>query len=124
MVINNRKYFAFSLYTQDKDNVTSYCGHTFFGWSHETGVNPGDWSCYIGAKVDDNGAKAKTSKSLIESTLHEVKLYKTNYNFIDEINKKQNSWQAAAYEFLEGMKISDLIKMVKFNFNLIFNYCE
>ena len=54
MVINNRKYFAFSLYTQDGDNVTSYCMHTFWGWAHETGVNPGDWSCYIGARLDAN----------------------------------------------------------------------
>lgn len=41
VVINNRKYFAFSLYKQSGDNVTSYCDHTFYGWSHEMGVNPG-----------------------------------------------------------------------------------
>lgn len=54
VVINNRKYFAFSLYKQSGDNVTSYCHHTFWGWSHETGVNPGDWSCYIGTRADED----------------------------------------------------------------------
>jgi len=33
--------------------------HTFWGWAHETGVNPSDWSCYIGAKLDSNNEKPK-----------------------------------------------------------------
>lgn len=54
VVVNNRKYFAFSYYTEKGKNVTSYCQHTFWGWAHETGVNPADWSCYIGARLDEN----------------------------------------------------------------------
>lgn len=53
VVINNRKYFAFFYYTQDNQNVTSYCFHTFWGWAHETGVNPNDWSCVIATRADD-----------------------------------------------------------------------
>jgi hypothetical protein len=33
--------------------------HTFWGWAHETGVNPSDWSCYIGAKLDAKNEKPK-----------------------------------------------------------------
>ena len=32
VVVNNRKYFAFSYYTQSGSNVTSYCDKTFWGW--------------------------------------------------------------------------------------------
>ena len=38
-------------------------------------------------------------------------MYKTNIDFIEEINLKQNSWKATSYEFLNNMKISELIKM-------------
>jgi cathepsin C len=60
VVINNRKYFAFSLYKQSGENVTSYCDHTFWGWSHEIGVNPADWSCYIGTRADEDALKPKS----------------------------------------------------------------
>ena len=34
--------------------------HTFWGWAHETGVNPGDWSCYVGAKLNAANESSKT----------------------------------------------------------------
>lgn len=43
IVLNGRKYFAFSYYEQNGDNVTSYCHKTFPGWSHDVGVNPVNW---------------------------------------------------------------------------------
>lgn len=45
------------MYKQDGDNVTSFCDKTFPGWSHETGVNPSDWACYIATKFDDKSRK-------------------------------------------------------------------
>jgi cathepsin C len=117
VTINNRKYFAFSLYSQDGDNVTSYCMHTSWGWAHETGVNPRDWSCYVGAKLNTkseekpkyhkiNKYKHKKLESLLEN-----RMYKTNFDFIEEINSKQSSWKATSYDFLNDMKMSDLIKL-------------
>ena len=43
IVLNGRKYFGFSYYEQNGDNVTSYCHKTFTGWSHDEGVNPINW---------------------------------------------------------------------------------
>ena len=43
--------------------------------------------------------------------MYENKLYKTNPIFIDEINRKQSGWRAKAYDFLNSMTISDLVKM-------------
>jgi hypothetical protein len=32
-------------------------------------------------------------------------------DFVNEINAKQSSWKARHYEFLENMKITDLVRM-------------
>ena len=48
VVLNGRKYFAFSLYKQDNKTVTSLCHSTFPGWSHDLQGN--DWACYYGTK--------------------------------------------------------------------------
>lgn len=113
VVINNRKYFAFSYYKQDGDNVTSICSHTFWGWAHETGVNPADWSCYIGAKIEDRPPKVsvQNDKTKLLNKMFEKVLYSTNFDHIDQINSVQSSWKAGHYEFMNKMTISDLIKM-------------
>ncbi len=81
VVINNRKYFAFSFYEQNGTNVTSYCGHTSWGWAHETGVNPSDWSCTIGARTDSQKMLKKVNKlSLTEN-------FRNMYCFIDFFQK-------------------------------------
>lgn len=48
VVIDDRKYFAFSLYKQVGENVTSYCDQTSNGWSHDTSDR--NWACYAGQK--------------------------------------------------------------------------
>ena len=64
VVINHRKYFAFSYFVQDGSNVTSYCDKTFSNSSHSTGVNPDNWSCYYGVKQqqDDSSLSKKFHK--------------------------------------------------------------
>jgi len=114
VVINNRKYFAFFYYTQNGDNVTSYCFHTFWGWAHGTGVNPSDWSCHIATRADNqNVTKSYSLKRInkLQSQLFEEKLYEKNLEYIDQINRVQSSWKATHYDFMSKMKISDLIKM-------------
>ena len=49
VVIDNKKYFAFSYYTRDGMVVTSYCDSTFHGWSHD--IHGYNWACYYGTKV-------------------------------------------------------------------------
>ena len=43
--------------------------------------------------------------------MFENRMYKTNFEHIEEINSKQKRWKATSYDFLNTMKISDLIKM-------------
>ena len=46
VVINNKKYFAFSKYTE---SGTSVCDETMPGWVHN--VVGTDWACYVGQKT-------------------------------------------------------------------------
>ena len=50
VVINDKKYFAFSAYKQSGSVVTSLCDQTLNGWSHDVAkYKPGNWACYMGA---------------------------------------------------------------------------
>ena len=37
------------------------------GLAHETGVNPGDWSCYLGAKLNATKPKMTQNSKLLKS---------------------------------------------------------
>jgi hypothetical protein len=43
--------------------------------------------------------------------MFENRMFKTNFDHIEEINSKQKVWKATSYDFLNEMKISDLIRM-------------
>lgn len=36
--------------------------------------------------------------------------FRTNYDFIDQINKKQSLWKATAYRDMEAMTLEDLVR--------------
>ena len=44
-------------------------------------------------------------------SFYKRKIYSTNYEFINAINSKQESWTAKHYDFLNGKTIYDLIRM-------------
>ncbi|XP_006820705.1 dipeptidyl peptidase 1-like [Saccoglossus kowalevskii] len=50
VVLNNRKYFAFSKYVKSGENYTSVCSETLPGWSHN--IDGNDWACYYGKKIN------------------------------------------------------------------------
>ncbi|GFY38193.1 dipeptidyl peptidase 1 [Trichonephila inaurata madagascariensis] len=54
VVINYRKYFAFSLYKNSGGNVTSFCDSTLPGWSHD--VLGKNWACYNAHKINPSVA--------------------------------------------------------------------
>ena len=55
LVINGRKYFAFSTYKKVDKTVTSLCDRTFNGWAHDeikdSKFPPTNWGCYYGKLV-------------------------------------------------------------------------
>ncbi|XP_054719292.1 LOW QUALITY PROTEIN: dipeptidyl peptidase 1-like [Uloborus diversus] len=109
VVINYRKYFAFSLYEQDPDGKASArCDRTLPGWSHD--VLGKNWACYIGRKV-----RGKTLPKVYErnelydySTLRST-FYHSNA-YVDFINRVQKSWRAKVYPELDNMSPTDLLR--------------
>jgi hypothetical protein len=52
--------------------VTSYCHKTFANASHNTGVNPDNWSCFYGLKQDSLGEAKKFHQQLLTSQSYEL----------------------------------------------------
>ncbi len=104
VVINNKKYFAFSYYTVENKVVTSYCGKTFNGWSHD--IHGNNWACYNGKKNSDTLSNQKRT-SMLENP-HMNHMYTPNTKFIASINNKTNLWKAVHYPWYESMTLKEL----------------
>lgn len=107
VVVAGRKYFAFSMFSEEKKKVVSYCHRTSNGWSHDLQVN--NWACYYGVKANTSQAM----KSSRESTLQERDLnrkYVKNLNFINKINSETDLWEASHYPELEEMSLRDRLR--------------
>ncbi|MPC14725.1 Dipeptidyl peptidase 1 [Portunus trituberculatus] len=93
--INQRSYFAFSYYETGENSVTSYCGHTFNGWSRDKTVR--NWSCFNATKTTE--VPPRTTKQLTHMDL--VQLYRNDPALVQKINQVQGSWRAKVYPELE-----------------------
>ena len=103
VVINQRKYFAFSNYTTiNKTTAVSHCSSTLNGWSHK--VDGTDWACYYGVKAE-SGSPSYIRDSDDELDLEKV--YVKNLDFVKEINSHTNLWTAVHYPEMEGMTLGE-----------------
>jgi len=105
VVIHGRKFFAFSKYVGTGANVTSYCGETLPGWSHD--VLGHDWACYYGTKdtpVAPKQASLKTPLKALEQYIQDGAL-------IQNINNMQSDWKAAHYHQFTGLSTEDIVRM-------------
>lgn len=92
--------------------MTSFCKHTFANSSHDIGVDPKNWSCFAGSKDDEPDYPTPSEKTTsINKKLGLNLLYRSNLDLIERINRKQKSWQATHYNFMEKMTIKEIIRM-------------
>ena len=105
VVVGDRKYFAFSNYTDVNKTVTSYCQSTLNGWSHDLWGH--NWACYFGEKKA-SGHIGKESHPLQE--IDYSRKYVENKAYIDEINSKQNMWYATHYPELTEMTLAERLR--------------
>lgn len=104
VVLDGRKYFAFSKYTQlDNHTVQSECHTTFNGWSHD--LNGNDWACYFGVKDSASITKLSGVKAFKRDDMN--RKYVKNPDFIKEINQKTGLWTAVHYPEMETMTYSE-----------------
>ncbi|KAH7639818.1 dipeptidyl peptidase 1 [Dermatophagoides farinae] len=121
VIINYRKYFAFSAYERKSNSkVISYCHKTIPGWSHDLLGN--NWACYIGHKVNDwnssplqkIGSEQFPIKEHIEQPLYLKNIdlsHALSQKHVDHINSKQKSWKATVYPEMQSKTVEHLIKM-------------
>lgn len=121
VVINLRRYFAFSLYKQKGKEVTSYCNATLPGWSHDLlGHN---WACIKGRKVDNFSVlpvdlhqtfigEGKTHQRP-EGHLFEAVDMSTylSESYVQQLNSRQSQWRAKVYPQLQRRTTEELIRM-------------
>ena len=65
VVIDGRKYFAYSKYTGSGSEAISYCDQTMPGWSHD--VLGHDWACFFGHKVQKVAPKLTIPSGYLEN---------------------------------------------------------
>ncbi|XP_057379831.1 dipeptidyl peptidase 1-like [Daphnia carinata] len=105
ITVNQRIYFAFSSYAQNGSEVLSFCDKTLAGWSHDTMTH--NWACFQGKHMAQRAPKIHSQSF----TKNLNGIYVSNTEMINSINKKQNSWTAKAYSWMEGMSHENLLKM-------------
>ncbi|XP_038054481.1 dipeptidyl peptidase 1-like isoform X1 [Patiria miniata] len=103
VVLNNKKYFAFSKYVKEGEKYKSMCDETLPGWSHN--VVGTDWACYVGTK--NQTRNRPRSETLVDPM---KQLYKTDYELINNINSAQNSWTAGVYPEYEKMTVEEMLR--------------
>ena len=104
VVINKRKYFAFSAYeVVNQTTVVSYCNTTLNGWSHN--IDESDWACYYGVKQPSVPPKVSSTLKIDLD-----KKYVKNMDFVNKINSHQKLWTATHYPEMEGMKLGDRLR--------------
>lgn len=105
VVVNQRKYFAFSNFTTNKTTTVNHCSSTLNGWSHK--VDGTDWACYYGVK-ESNEAPPKIIYSSDKLDLDRV--YVKNLDFVEEINSHTDLWTAVHYPEMEGMTLGGRLR--------------
>lgn len=103
IVINYRKYFAFSYYEEDKEgNFTSSCDRILPGWSHDVLGN--NWACYTGHKRESSNYTESGHKGAYRSRAIPFE------RLVHQINRVQRSWKATVYPDLLNLSMDALIK--------------
>ncbi|GLH14385.1 Cathepsin L-like proteinase [Gryllus bimaculatus] len=109
VTVNERTYFAWSYYIKDGPNVTSFCDKTSAGWSHDVTLR--HWACFYGRK--QRPMPLKVHRDPFHSLLLESSgpTHQDFSNLVDEINRKQNKWEAAVHEPFLTKTHAELLKI-------------
>ncbi|XP_022104025.1 dipeptidyl peptidase 1-like isoform X2 [Acanthaster planci] len=103
VVLNKKKYFAFSKYVKEGKKYKSICDETLPGWSHN--VVGTDWACYVGTKNQTKN-RPPPEKPVDASK----QLYKIDRDLINKINAAQSSWKAGVYPEYEKMTVEEMVR--------------
>ncbi|CDW52255.1 CathepsinC exc and Peptidase C1 domain containing protein [Trichuris trichiura] len=124
--VNNRKYFAFTEWTERSGHhAISICDKTRPGWAHDKYSR--DWSCFAGQKIQRSHklrSKRQYKQPVTEATTAESSFNRVNYQhpfyaeyryindlrFIEKINEVQSNWKATAYPQFEHLSRLEIVR--------------
>lgn len=108
VVLQGYKWFGFFKYSDDGQEVISYCDQTLPGWVHDVLGN--NWACFVGKKV--KALPPRKEKKHVNNPIYSSKSlqrsYKHNADYINAINAVQSSWKAQAYAEHEAYSLLEL----------------
>ncbi|PSN58037.1 Dipeptidyl peptidase 1 [Blattella germanica] len=110
ITINQRNFFAFSYFTKNGANVTSYCGNTFPSWSHDVTLR--HWACFYARKQTTVSEKVHRDPFFNITRASDVLTRDTFIQFVDRINNHtQTSWTARIYDTFVGKTHEEMLKL-------------
>ena len=105
VVVNNRKYFAFSKYTRREASI---CNETSNGWSHD--VDESNWACYVGVQTRSNTRATGTKPEADVSRDYDLSSrLVVSEKYIQEINAAQSSWKATVYPEFQNLTVEEMM---------------
>eukprot|EP00054_Salpingoeca_dolichothecata_P027703 m.204413 g.204413 ORF g.204413 m.204413 type:complete len:456 (-) comp26027_c1_seq2:45-1412(-) len=105
VVVNNKKYFAFSNYTTVGKVTTSHCESTLPGWFHD--ADGKNWGCFVGNQLSHE-TTATTQKA--PASPQPAGMWRSDPELVNHINK-HHSWQAKDYHFLQELPLATVKKI-------------
>lgn len=105
VVINFRRYFAFSNYSQSE----SFCSGTKAGWAHD--ILGHNWACFEGHRDESvQQAKALQAEPLRREVGDAVDPFNSE-EFVALLNKAQSSWTAKVHEPFRGKTLNEMMSI-------------
>lgn len=109
ITINQRTFFAYSYFTKEAENVTSFCDRTFPSWSHDVTLR--HWACFHGRKHSPVLPKMHRDPFHNMPRGEEVLPWESMQQLVDSINGAQTSWRAEVYEPFVGKTRSEMLRI-------------
>lgn len=113
VIVNGRKFFAFSNFTTlANKTVVSMCHQTLPGWSHD--VFARDWGCYVGKKQGSPVVKSLTAYQDRWSGRHHLvkelrgTKYELNEEFVQLPDEADKLWKTKVYPEWEDLTLEQL----------------
>jgi cathepsin C len=120
ITLGSKKLFWFFNYSQQGDNVTSYCDQSLDrqAWFHDVpavGKPPSNWGCFTASMSSSASGSPSTTSHTSRMSLLRTPIGQQNYaadhQLCNHVNSAQKSWRAEPNPHFVGMSIAELQRM-------------
>ncbi|KAL3174081.1 hypothetical protein MRX96_011822 [Rhipicephalus microplus] len=106
VVLNFRRYFAFSNYSESE----SFCGSTKAGWAHD--ILGHNWACFEGHRDEEEVRRGKPLQAApLRREIGDTVDPFNSEEFVVLVNKAQRSWTAKVHEPFRGKTLNQMMSI-------------